>query len=235
MLFPLSAPRCRLRIIGTIIGGVILVLAASITITYGASTYSPWLIRMDHWALNHALAARSPRTGMVVTWFTNLGSTPWSAPIATTFALYTAWRWRDATPIFLMAGATALSTTVTRLLKLTFERIRPLHEVAVPPFEHTVVIAGVMVYLLCQHTRSVGLRALISGCGITYALLMGISRVFLAHHWLSDVLAGWCIGSLCLASSIVVEQATAYIRQGRLHNRDNSSRPDEYSRNPVRP
>ena len=100
-------------------------LAASIAITYGASTHSPWVIRMDHWALNHALAARSPPTGMAVTWFTNLGSTPWSAPIATTFALYTAWRWRDATPIFLMAGATALSTTVTRLLKLTFERIFP--------------------------------------------------------------------------------------------------------------
>lgn len=246
MLFPLSAPRCRLLIIGTIIGGVILVLAASITITYGASTHSPWVIRMDHWALNHALAARSPRTGMVVTWFTNLGSTPWSAPIATTFALYTAWRWRDATPIFLMAGATVLSTTVTRLLKLTFERIRPLHEVAVPPFEHTfsfpsghtlnaVVIAGVMAYLLCQHTRSAGLRTLISGCGIAYALLMGISRVFLAHHWLSDVLAGWCIGSLCLTASIVVERATAYIRQGRLHDRDSSSPSDEYSRNPVRP
>ena len=246
MLFPLSAPRCRLLTIGTIIGGVILVLAASITITYGASTHSPWVIRMDHWALNHALAARSPRTGMAVTWFTNLGSTPWSAPIATTFALYTAWRWRDATPIFLMAGATALSTTVTRLLKLTFERIRPLHEFAVPPFEHTfsfpsghtlnaVVIAGVMVYLLCQHTRSAGLRTLISGCGIAYALLMGISRVFLAHHWLSDVLAGWCIGSLCLAASIVVERATAYIRQSRLHDRDSSSPPDKYSRNPLRP
>ena len=133
-----------------------------------------------------------------------------------------------------------------RLLKLTFERIRPLHEVAVPPFEHTfsfpsghtlnaVVIAGVMAYLLCQHIRSAGLRALISGCGIAYALLMGISRVFLAHHWLSDVLAGWCIGSLCLTASIVVERATAYIRQGRLHARDSSSPSDEYSRNPVRP
>ncbi|EKX88031.1 hypothetical protein HMPREF9997_02394 [Corynebacterium durum F0235] len=30
MLFPLSAPRCRLLTIGTIIGGAILVLAASI-------------------------------------------------------------------------------------------------------------------------------------------------------------------------------------------------------------
>ena len=118
--------------------------------------------------------------------------------------------------------------------------------VRVPPFEHTfsfpsghtlnaVVIAGVMVYLLCQHTRSAGLRTLISGCGIAYALLMGISRVFLAHHWLSDVLAGWCIGSLCLAASIVVERATAYIRQGRLHDRDSSSPPDKYSRNPLRP
>jgi membrane-associated phospholipid phosphatase len=32
------------------------------------------------------------------------------------------------------------------------------------------------------------------GSALSFVLAMGLSRVFLGHHWLTDVVAGWLLG-----------------------------------------
>ena len=65
------------------------------------------------------------------------------------------------------------------------------------PSGHTLnatVIAGIVCYLLLHWFRTRGVRTLAIVIAALYALTMGLSRVYLGHHWLTDVIAGWLIG-----------------------------------------
>ncbi len=85
------------------------------------------------------------------------------------------------------------------------DRARPPAALAVPPLEvsasfpsgHTLnatVLTTVVVYLVLIETTAAWQRSLAITLGTLFVGAMGLSRVFLGHHWLTDVLAGWLIG-----------------------------------------
>ncbi len=139
------------------------------------------------------------------TWFTNLGGKV-GMPIlaAVTVALLARW-WRTWTPVIVMLFATAGSLTMTTLGKSLTARARPPFEQAVPPLEssasfpsgHTlnaVLITSVIAYLVLLYVTSRRARVLTCLGLAVFALTMGLSRVYLGHHWLTDVLAGAAVG-----------------------------------------
>jgi undecaprenyl-diphosphatase len=76
----------------------------------------------------------------------------------------------------------------------------------VPPYEtspsfpsgHTLnstVIAIVLAYLVLLHVNSRIGRVVTVSALVLYALAMGLSRVFLGHHWFTDVVAGFVAGT----------------------------------------
>ena len=59
------------------------------------------------------------------------------------------------------------------------------------------------------------LKAYVLGVGITLAMLVGLTRVYLGAHWASDVLAGWCVGAAWAMALWLVAYAVARFQKDR--------------------
>ena len=55
-------------------------------------------------------------------------------------------------------------------------------------------------------------RGLLIGAGIAITAVIGLSRVYLEVHWLSDVSAGWALGFSCFAAAAAVALISLHIR-----------------------
>lgn len=184
------------------------------------------LASLDRPALFSAMSIRDGWLDSAVTAFTTIGG-PLIAPIvAAVTVIVLALIWRSWLPITLMVAATAGSLAVTIVGKNYLDRVRPPHEYAVAPYEwspsfpsghslNSVVIGGVIAYLLCRHLRSRGWRIAIISIAAVYALLMGLSRVYLGHHWLTDVLTGWILGLGWLGAVIAAHQVALALKRRR--------------------
>ncbi len=178
---------------------------------------------LDQPVLDHAVALRSPGLDTAVTHFTNLGGSVGLPILATVLtAAVAAWR-RSWTPVWLMVVAAAGSLTMTGVGKGLVGRLRPPLSLAVPPYEssasfpsghtlNTTVVTGVLLYLLLPHLRSYAARAAVSVLGVCFAGAMGLSRVFLGHHWISDVAAGWALGVAWAAVVITAHRILLTLR-----------------------
>ncbi|WP_380169191.1 phosphatase PAP2 family protein [Jannaschia sp. R86511] len=198
-------------------GGVFAAAVAASAEVYENVQESDDLAGLDQPVLDAMVQARSPGLDQLVTAYTDLGGVVW-APVATALLVAgLALLWRSWTPVVLMVVATAGSLAMTSVGKVVIGRERPPTELAVPPYEtsaafpsghalNAVVIAGVVAYLLVLRTSSVGLGLLAVTAAVAHAVLMGLSRVYLGHHWLTDVVVAWFLGAAWLALVIVVHQ-----------------------------
>ena len=112
--------------------------------------------------------------------------------------------WRPGVTALVVAALTVLGRF---LLSLLVREPRPAELFrAVPvggfsfPSGHTVtsaVVAGALAYLLGHllRPRWSGLAAVVLGL---WAALVGLSRVYLGVHWLTDVVAGWLFAAAAL-------------------------------------
>jgi len=186
-------------------GGVILgatLLAAQV---YDEVVDSDGLAALDRPVLDAAVASRAPVTERIVTAFTDLGGTVGMPIIAVVIVAVLALRRRSWLPVVLVAIAAAGSVLITVLGKDLTARARPPVAFAVPPLEtspsfpsgHTLnatVVIGVAAYLVLLGRKHLRSRVLVVSLAVVFVLGIGLSRVWLGHHWLTDVIAGWLVG-----------------------------------------
>lgn len=170
------------------------------------------------------VAQRTPWLDTAATWFTNLGGKVGMTALATVTVLALARWWRTWTPVLLMVCATAGSLTLTALGKELTARARPPAAQAVPPLEtsasfpsgHTlnaVLVTAIIGYLVLLHVRRRRARV-ITWCGLAlFATLIGLSRIYLGHHWLTDVIAGAAVGGAWAMAVILGHRV--YLRRAR--------------------
>ncbi|MHA6510287.1 phosphatase PAP2 family protein [Tessaracoccus sp. Y1736] len=173
----------------------------------------------DRPILDWMLAARTPTTDGVIAWYSNAGGPLWQPIITGLVVAFLCWRYRSVRPLILTVIAAGGALAMTILGKRAVGRVRPPFEESIPPHElsasfpsghslNAIVIAGILCYLILIHLEE--RRPLASALWIlffsVYAVTMGLSRVYLGHHWLTDVLAAWVLGLAWLALVIGVHR-----------------------------
>jgi undecaprenyl-diphosphatase len=112
------------------------------------------------------------------------------------------------------AALTGLADAVGGLLKLVVGRHRPASDlvhvfqiIKTPSFPsghtlHFTVFYGFLIFVIAtNYKRSWQRNALIVALAIPVGLV-GLSRIYLGEHWLSDVIGGYLVGALCLVPLI---------------------------------
>ncbi|WGM32905.1 phosphatase PAP2 family protein [Brevundimonas sp. NIBR11] len=100
-----------------------------------------------------------------------------------------------------LAGGVGLSEG----LKALFERQRPpaVYQAvetlnASFPSGHALLSTVFYLTVAVMLTRAFPrkrVKAWVLGVGMTFALIVGLTRIYLGAHWASDVMAGWCVGA----------------------------------------
>lgn len=207
-------------------------IGAAVTLTiasaevYEAVSEEDGIAALDRPVLDAALQLRSPWLNGAATAFTHLGG-PVGMPILATCAMlaFTVVR-KSFTPFILMAVAAGGSLLMTVLGKDAIGRLRPDLQFAVPPFEmspsfpsgHTlnaVVISGIIAYLLALRQHSKRAMALTILAAVVFAFIMGATRVYLGHHWVTDVAVAWTLGLAWLALVITAHRLLLTFRNYR--------------------
>jgi membrane-associated phospholipid phosphatase len=208
-----------------IIGGVLVVALTLLSAeVYNSVVDQDGVSGLDKPALELAKEYRNPGLDSAVTAFTNVGGgigMPIVASILVAWLIYASRSWR---PLILVGGAAAVSITATSVGKTLMGRTRPDHVDAVPPFEfspsfpsghtlNTTVVIGIIVYLVCLQFRKTSARTWVIIAGAVFIIAMGLSRVFLGHHWLTDVMAAWLIGAAWMGVVILAHRLFHVIRR----------------------
>jgi membrane-associated phospholipid phosphatase len=139
------------------------------------------------------------------------------------------WLWRRGTHAMLAAAplaSLALAGLASTVAKSIFDRDRPpvtVHATTVTlaafPSGHATdaaafgLAAGLTLALTTARHRCS--KALLVAAGLFLATLVGLSRLVLAVHWLSDVVAGWALGSAIAIAVVVVLWYVTTLRHDR--------------------
>lgn len=182
-----------------------------------------WLVGLDD-PVADFLAGR--RTGGRTAFFrsaTHLGTVYVLIPVLLTLGAVARRRTGSWTPLAVLAitlGGASLTSTVTKLL---VARPRPEADALVdalgygfPSGHSTAAAAGWLAAALvtAQLTARVTVRVTAIVGAVVVAGVVGISRVYLRVHEITDVLAGWALGVLWLGAVLVAVRIAAH-RRGR--------------------
>jgi membrane-associated phospholipid phosphatase len=205
-------------IITLIVGAIIAIsLTAVFAQVYESVVEADGVAGLDHPVLDTAKTVRSPAVDLLATAYTDVGGTVGMPALALTVMVVLALRRRSWTPVILIVIAGAGSLLMTIAGKQLIGRTRPPLADAVPPYEYSasfpsghslnsVVIAGIVAYLIVLRLKSQRARTLTVILAALFAATMGLSRVYLGHHWLTDVLAAWSLGAAWLAMIITAHR-----------------------------
>jgi membrane-associated phospholipid phosphatase len=124
-------------------------------------------------------------------------------------------------PVFLLAvivGERLLTNGIKDLLDRVRPTLNPVAETLGPSFPsgHTTTAAAFYAAAALVLGRGVGLpgRALLAGVAAGIAVAVACTRVFLGVHWLTDTLAGLCLGWAWFAACAIAFGGRRFLRFG---------------------
>ena len=151
----------------------------------------------------------TPAVTLVARTISFFGSVAWLMAVSVSVALFFVWRrdWLNASLVALvMGGGGALNV----LLKHFFHRERPVLENPLVtlssygfPSGHTMgatLLYGLLALLACKNIRNRAARLACVLAAFFWILLIGLTRIYLGAHYLTDVLGALAAGLFWLVS-----------------------------------
>jgi undecaprenyl-diphosphatase len=151
----------------------------------------------------------------VLTW---LGSTAVIIPLGLAVGLYFLIRRRTWQPLALLAAAVAGAIGLYDIVKPLVGRPRPPAAIWIghytgPAFPSGHATQSAAFYAMLAIVLGAGLssrrRAILWSAAALAVLIVGASRIYLAAHWLTDVLAGYALGATWVAIVVAVLLTTS--------------------------
>lgn len=212
-------------------------LTAAATETYEAVVEGDGVAALDHPVLDLAVQHRTPTLAHALTAFTDIGGPVGMPILSLALVVLASWAWRSWSPAVLTTLAAAGSLAMTVVGKQLIGRVRPPLVDAVPPFEtspsfpsghtlNTTVVVGVLTYLLLTRLRRRRTRIVAVVLACCWIVAMGLSRVLLGHHWLTDVVTGWLLGLAWVLALVLCHRLWLTVRR---HRRSTTAHPPSVS------
>jgi undecaprenyl-diphosphatase len=205
-------------------GALVVAMTAASAEIYESVVEGDGIASLDQPVLDAIVDRRSPCLDEAVTDFTDVGSVRFMPVVVVVAAVLLCWWWRRWTPALLLAVAAVGSVLMTVVGKGLAGRLRPPQSLAVPPYEesasfpsgHTLnswVLLLLIAYLVAVRTTSRAIAVVALAIALVLAAAMGLSRVYLGHHWLTDVLVGWTLGTAWLAMVVTGHRLALTVRR----------------------
>lgn len=212
----------------TLVIGVVAVVALTAIAAeiYEAVTESDGVAGLDKPLLAAAISIRTPWLDTAATALTDVAGVIGMPIIAVLSIIILTIRRHSWTPALLITAAGIGSLLMTIAGKNFIGRARPDLTDAVPPYEHSpsfpsghalnaVVIAGIIAYLLILRQQRLTTRIITITIAATFTVAIGATRVYLGHHWFTDVLAAYFLGAGWLALVITAHRLYLTARVGK--------------------
>jgi len=204
--------------------GIALLLTWIAEEVYDSVKAADGLSSLDEPVLELAVSLQTPHNVAIAQFITNLGGSIGLTMITVVIVVIMTVRWRSRTPVLLLSIGTAGSLLMTAVGKDLVGRARPPVTSAIPPYEtspafpsghalNNTVVACLVAYLLLLHLTSLLWRIVAIALAVLWFVTIGLTRVFLGYHWLTDVIAGWLLGLAWTAMVITCHRLYLTVRR----------------------
>ena len=181
----------------------------------------------DQTALNVAHDLQASWLTTAAKGFTDLGSgwVTWPLAALAAVALAASRRWME---FWALVVGFVMTILLVHGIKVWTDRPRPpepivsAHGSAFPSGHaaYSTLYVWLAVTLSLRLVPGITKRSLVIGAAILVSALVGLTRVYLRVHWLSDVTSGWALGLSCFSAVAIVVLIVSYIRHNpRRHDR----------------
>src|SRR5688572_1528656 len=178
---------------------------------------------LDRTVLDWFVAHREPWLSTVVEVVTVLGSSVFLIPLVVAVGGWCRQRHGTSRPAVLLAVTYLGAHLMSQSLKVIIGRPRPPLGVAIGhysgyafPSGHATQVAAVWLMLAAVVAAGVPSsrhKMWVWVAATSTVVVVGITRLYLAAHWLTDVLGGWALGALWFLAVLGAAQAISHRRE----------------------
>ena len=88
---------------------------------------------------------------------------------------------------------------------------------------NTWIICAMVAYLVIVKLHHLVAQVAVAVAAVTLGVAMGLSRVYLGHHWMTDVAMSWVLGTAWVIVVIVGHRVAVAMSRHRRQSSSNST------------